>query len=283
MIRIGAADDGKPLIVATSRGLAVYLDNWAIGELAEGDASRRQRFLNAFRSDVADLMFSVTNAVELPGPQGRSRDMIREFLSEIGPNWFPVELNLFEVIEREKNGMDPSRSCVSDGLARAYFTNRLANYPPEKIIDLSDSFYDLSALLDWLESARARFRGQTANFDELYKTELEKLRSQYKGKEWPVLAFNPKTPATFTTFELMKVLITEPNQWKAGDAMDLCHAVMGSAYGSIATLDKHWKRRVESLPQPNRLAHIYYAKELDKMVEDIEEWVKQKIRESTQA
>jgi hypothetical protein len=39
-------------------------------------------------------------------------------------------------------------------------------------------------------------------------------------------------------------------------------------------IDKQWKRRVEGLPKPNKLARIYYQPELDKMVTDIEVWVK---------
>jgi hypothetical protein len=41
---------------------------------------------------------------------------------------------------------------------------------------------------------------------------------------------------------------------KRGDGIDLCHAVIGSSFGSVVTLDKHWKRRVEELPKPNGLA-----------------------------
>jgi hypothetical protein len=55
---------------------------------------------------------------------------------------------------------------------------------------------------------------------------------------------------------------------KKGDGSDFCHAVMASAFATAATLDKHWKRRVEGLPKPNQLARIYYQPELDKMVAD---------------
>ncbi|HXJ96246.1 MAG TPA: hypothetical protein VMT20_25700 [Terriglobia bacterium] len=52
--------------------------------------------------------------------------------------------------------------------------------------------------------------------------------------------------------------------------MDFSHAVVGSAFASIVTLDGQWKRRVEELPKPNGLAKVYYAPELDQMVSDIE-------------
>ncbi len=55
-----------------------------------------------------------------------------------------------------------------------------------------------------------------------------------------------------------------------GDGIDFCQAVIGSAYASVATLDKNWKRRIEALPKPNGLAPIYYEATLDKLVEDLE-------------
>lgn len=68
MINVTSNADSPLTAHAAVRGLAIYLDNWAIGELAEGDSSRRQRFIAALHSGYADLMFSVTNAAELSGP-----------------------------------------------------------------------------------------------------------------------------------------------------------------------------------------------------------------------
>ena len=56
--------------------------------------------------------------------------------------------------------------------------------------------------------------------------------------------------------------------------MDFCHTVIASAFSSVAALDKHWKRRIEKLPKPNKLAKIYYVGELESMVMDIESWLK---------
>jgi hypothetical protein len=89
--------------------------------------------------------------------------------------------------------------------------------------------------------------------------------------------FNPARPATFVCGNLAKALIVESKSHsvKKGDGMDFCHAVMGSAFASFATLDGNWKRRVEALPKPNRLARIYDASQLDQMVTDIEQALKQ--------
>ena len=49
---------------------------------------------------------------------------------------------------------------------------------------------------------------------------------------------------------------------------------MASAFASVGTLDRQWKRRVDGLPKPNQLAHIYYEPELDIMVDEIEAHLK---------
>jgi hypothetical protein len=84
-------------------------------------------------------------------------------------------------------------------------------------------------------------------------------------------------PATFTYVHLVRNLVinAKAQRLKEGDGVDFCHAVMATAFSSVATLDKHWKRRIESLPKPNGLARIYYGAELDRMVTDIESWLKQ--------
>ncbi len=61
-------------------------------------------------------------------------------------------------------------------------------------------------------------------------------------------------------------------QLKEGDGLDFCHAVIASSFASVTALDKHWKRRIENLPTPNGLAPVYYAAELDKLVDDLESW-----------
>jgi hypothetical protein len=74
---------------------------------------------------------------------------------------------------------------------------------------------------------------------------------------------------------LVRTIIVNARAYKLkdSDGADFCHAVMASAFASVATLDKHWKRRIDSLPKPNRLARIYYGPELDAMVTDIERWL----------
>ena len=96
MLSIHAGDDGLPQVVAQLSGVAVYLDNWAIIELANGDPKRRERFVAALKS-CGSLLFSFTNSIELGEAEGEPAERVRVFLDEIGAHWIPLELNPWTV------------------------------------------------------------------------------------------------------------------------------------------------------------------------------------------
>ena len=279
MITATANIDGPPFTFnAEVGGLAVYLDNWSLMDLAEGDVSRRKRFIDSLRAG-GDLLFSVTNAAELAGPQGKSLDDVRMFLDELGARWFPVRLDANEVVRLELEGASPSDSCISVDFLKQYFKTRMAGYPTGKIVSLSDDFFGLGAVLDWVTPQRNSIREGSVSLDSelvkkvaAHRAEFERNPSWLEEK-FPVLQFNPSKPATFAYINLVRALILERNPpLKKGDGFDFCHAVLASAFASVATLDKHWKRRVEALPKPNKLAKIYDSPLLDVMVTDIEGW-----------
>ena len=148
----------------------MYLDHWSICELAEGDSSRRKRFTNALQSG-GDLLFSVTNAAELSGPQGRSSELIRTFLDEIGAHWFPVGLNPLEIVNRELRGAHPNCVPSSEELLKSYVTDRFRDYPPGsgKVIDLSESFFRLGAMVDWVVPQRESNLMASERFDTMLR------------------------------------------------------------------------------------------------------------------
>jgi hypothetical protein len=88
MIEIKAQQNGKLDLFISVTGPAVYLDNFAIKELAKGDALRRRRFLAAINRG-SELLFSVANAAELTGFQEGSFREVRAFLEEVVHAGFP--------------------------------------------------------------------------------------------------------------------------------------------------------------------------------------------------
>ncbi len=281
MIRATSMPDGSIMTLnASVNGPVVYLDNWAFIELAKKDPPRRRRFLDAIRSG-ADVLFSVTNAAELSGPQGRSAEAVRTFLDEIGPHWFPAKLDPIDAIRLEIKGENPGRVCFDEQFFKSYVADRMRNFVPGcgRVLDLSDDFFSLAPMMDRLGPQRESIYETSAKFDQLLKSKMSMIRERSKrdpsllDEKFPWVPFDPARPACFVYFNLLRIMAIESNSLTKGDGLDFCHAVIGCAFASFATLDTAWKRRIEHLPKPNWLARTYSRAELDHMVADIESQV----------
>jgi hypothetical protein len=279
MITVNAGTSDPLIFKAKLYGAAVYLDNFAIKALAKGDSSRRLRFVDAIHNG-AELLFSVANAAELSGPKDNSFNIIKEFLNELGAHWFPVELNVLEVVKREAEGASPSECCVSKQFMRdclkAFFSE--SGPDPSQVVSLSENFFRLGPVMDWVASQRESIAKGKAQFDEMLRTRIRlqcakrKSDPDWMEQNYPIVPFNPSLPANFALINLNRTLILEAKSHplKRGDGVDFSHAIMASAFANFGALDKHWKRRIDGLPKPNQLARIYYELELDHMVDDIE-------------
>jgi len=261
-------------------GVAAYLDNFAILEFAKPyQAIRRERFVKALVKANGSLLISVTNCVELAALQGRSAASVRSFLNELGVHWVPVELDPRKVMAREAQGRTEN-ACLAVDLMHAFFQDRTAElFAPKTIVDLSpESFCQLGAIMDWMGERREKMTQNAEALDKILFEVIQNLRAKYDADpksidhHLPPIPWDQRLPATFVWTHINRGLVREAKGYrlKKGDGRDLCHAVVGAAYGSFAALDKHWKRRIEALPKPNALAKIYYAPELDQLVADLE-------------
>ncbi|MEE8120742.1 MAG: hypothetical protein V3T55_04395 [Anaerolineales bacterium] len=282
MIRFTTTEDGKQICEAELKDrVGVYLDNDSLIELANGQESRRQRFIGALRRG-GTLLFSWTNAAEIAGPQGASARAVSAFLDSVGPYWVPLELNPWRVVEKEQAGA-VERAAVSEHFMTVYVKERIYNLSREgKFIDLSDErFFRLGEVVEWAHNDRDTIRQNARDIDQALRERLEQLRAEYESNPTsldqmlPPLAFDERRPATFVWIHLQRMLVLEAKafQFKDNDGLDFCHAVLGAAYGSLATLDKQWKRRVEQLPKPNNVARMYYRPEVDDLVAVLESLV----------
>lgn len=259
-------------------GPVVYLDNWAIYDLAENDLERRWRFLEAVHSGI-DLLFSVTNAAELSGPHGRSAEVVREFLDAIGPHWFPAPLDATAVVKREMAGERPELACIDQNFFKSYVARQMRPYvsDPAKLVEVSDRLFRLGPVLDWVGPQRESISEGSAEFDAMIKGRMLVVREMSRrdresfDRRFPARPLDSRRRAGFVYANLLRIMALDADSLKKGDGLDFCHTVVGFAYASFAALDKHWKRRVANLP-PNPLARVYSAGELDQMVTDMESW-----------
>ncbi len=163
---------------------------------------------------------------------------------------------------------------------KQYFAARTEGYShgSGRVIDLSENFFRLGAVLDWVGPQRDSIRQGIAALDDALIARIGGYRAEFDrdpqslDQSFPAFSFDASKPATFTYFNLVRTLVVDAKayQLKKGDGIDFCHAVLACAFASVATLDKHWKRRVESLPEPNQIPRIYYEQDLDEMVANIE-------------
>lgn len=278
MIRF-TSENGTPICVAEVKNrLGVYLDNDSLIELAKGTTSRRQRFVDSLRRR-GTLLFSLTNAAEIAGPQGTSADAVRAFLDTVGAYWVPLELNPYTVADREKEGLI-DRAPISGEFMQAYFMRRANDLSPEgsKVLDLSETFFRLGAVLDWAQEERDKIRGDARRIDQALRDRVNQARVEYEkdpislDRELPPIPFDTLRPATFVLIHLLRTMVVDAKafQFKDNDGLDFCHSVLGASYGSLATLDTQWKHRVENLPKPNYLAKIFYRPEVDELVDLLE-------------
>ena len=272
MIRI-TSEAGNPVIIAETKGYGIYLDNDSLIDLATGNASRQKRFVDALQAK-ATLLFSWANAIELAGPQGASAQAVRAFLDNIGPHWIPLQLNPWEVMKREEAGL-ATEAAVSVKFMEVYFQRRAYDMARSSaVLDLTPAaFFRLGAVVDWVHEHRDQIRADSEAIDDELRALLEKRRADYEKNPasldefLPPCEFDERFPATFV-LHLQRMLVKEAKgyRFKRHDGLDLCHAAIAAAYGSVITLDKQWKRRVQTLPAHHQLARTYYRPEIDQLV-----------------
>ena len=184
------------------------------------------------------------------------------------------------VADREQVGVPRERSPIAERFVKSYVEQRMSDFSAHGtgIIDLSDTFFDLSAVAEWARTDRDCIRAEAVEADCAVKRLIERIGNAcgtdraVLDERFPPVRYDPLRPACFALRHLLRTLVIERKafQLKDGDAADLCHAVIGTAYGSIATLDRQWKRRVEGLPHPNGLACPFYRRQIDELVDTFE-------------
>ena len=247
--------EGENVVVdASIRRPSIYLDHWAIRHLSS-DPSNCERFVACFKRK-GTLLFSWANALEIASNTGASADNIRRFLSEIGDQWFPLDINPIKVIEREySSGRD--NPCFAAGFLEAYYPHIHAG--PFSLSRIVDLIHD-----DEIKAAAER------NI-ELLKTEIPRQFDRLRAAKPPLKnsSFDPSRPTEFVYNGLLQLIIKESFKIEANDALDFCHATVSLAYGDMVLLDKHWTDLAQKLKMPPDRVRIYSQKQIDQFLQDL--------------
>jgi len=269
MIRLTIQDDKVTCVADSVDRINVYLDNDSLTELARKDDGLRERFLTALHRR-GTFLFSWTNVLQVS-----SCSRVQSFLDAIGPHWIPLAMNAWEVSRLEKAGRGREAS-VPDTFLKAYFQARASELSPNgsKILDLSDAFFQLGAVIKWSLQKRNDMISWRDRSDDTLRGIVAAYASNPQGldRDFPAIPFDDRWPVSFVSHHLLRILAHEAKRFhlKYGDGPDFCHAVMAVAHAQVAALDKHWKRRVEQIPPPHRLAQVFYKPQIAELVSRFE-------------
>jgi hypothetical protein len=182
------------------------------------------------------------------GPEGLATvEPLRAFLDQIGPHWFPIELDAHEATSREIAGENPFKAYFSHKFMSDFLTkqSQLKGRNP-----VQGSFL-LSTVMDWMQPQRASIRAGAQGLDGALVASIGRYRAEFdRDPGWldahfPILDSAAVGRCRFAYDGLVRRLILEhkSHRLKKGDGTDFFHAVAVCALGGVATLDKHWKRR----------------------------------------
>jgi hypothetical protein len=270
---------GEPSVeMATAGRFICYLDIDAIVEMAREDkADLRARFVLALKRRGI-LAFSVMHAIELGRLAGDNLTRVREFLDEVGHLWLPFEMRYELLLEREdrRDGGPP----LSNELAKGVLARELSKKT------VVAGFPSAAAALDW--AVAERLADPSASSGGWLRKQQESLRDQLRAtfKDLrdrsraagslddilPPRRFDEGHRCAFVFVHLLRELARTGDGMAltANDALDFLHAVVGTSYCRVISLDRKWQRLLSTLPEPHDLGPVFYKPELSLLVERLE-------------
>lgn len=258
--------DGDNYTINTSiRRPTIYLDHWALRDFSS-DQPLRNRFLSAFKNR-GTLLFSWANIIEVSRNTGSSAEQIRSFLSEIEEQWFPVTMDPYKVIEREKRYKPGNNNPSFDiDFIKAY-------YPY-----IHDGNLSLSSIVGLTQDDQEKpepesIHALTTEICQLVQCGREQwcIDPQSFCNAFPDFLFNPDRAAEFTYNRLMRLMCKESFKFEANDALDFCHATVSLAYGDFVLLDKHWADLARKLKLPDHV-RVYSKCQVYQFLIDLEQF-----------
>ena len=233
-------DDGSTLVESLGRP-TVYLDNWALNDLAL-DASLKERFVNIMKARGGTLRLSVSNLVELMKQADRQQiSAILEMIDSVDAGF--ININFTDVVRRE-NGIllgevheDPSQEVER---IWTYLLSR--NWPESWVMsDVIRTVLDNSSGEQMRESwdqfaLRMQSFLNSVRSDSNYMSQSKERAktTRKKGKEYD------KPTRELIQLGFNFVLQNTDMRMSSNEWHDFFHTIVPVAYCDLVLLDKRW-------------------------------------------
>lgn len=234
-------NDGSTQLVESLGRPIVYLDNWALNDIAL-DAACKERFVSTMKSRKGTLRLSVSNLVELMKQADRQQiSAILEMIDSVDAGF--ININFIEVVERE-NGIlrgeiheNPSQEVrlICDYLlARNWpepwvmsdvIRSVVNNSSGDKMRDSWDQF--AVKMKAFLSSVRSDSKYMSQSEERAKTTRTKGKEYDRPTRELIQLGFN------FVLQNAEMKMIS--NEWH-----DFFHSIVPVAYCDLVLLDKRW-------------------------------------------
>ncbi len=239
----------------------IYLDHCALRDLSANEKFQK-KFLSVFQTK-GTLCFSWMNFYDIGGnKEGPSVEHMKNFMKEIGENWFPIHWNPSKVMDNEKAG-------IHIPFADETF---FCNYYPfihggsltlNKAVELS--------LCPEVQAVRSKRMKQLESFrDEINECKDDPIRKCAAEKTFQRLEFHSSCPAVFVHDRLLSLIIKRKEKISNNDLIDFFHAVVSLSYADMVVLDSKWADYARQISIPKSGGKYYSVKDLERFLTDIE-------------
>ena len=223
---------------------AVYLDHWALRAASE-DAVLSARFTKVLEARSGTLLLSWANIAEFPGLDEQAARKAEQFIEAQMPRLFFLDLNPFEVIQRENAllvGGPPLPPHADLGLLELVIGLRPSGVQPITCL----------GMLAELSSARSE---STERMKTVFVERLADLRTEYCGdndfRAFVGHALRSQAAPRGTAIVLREVMASLMRDNSApitpNDALDFFHTIVPVAYADFVLLDARWRDQVDRL------------------------------------
>jgi hypothetical protein len=268
-------DDGTSLLVETFGRPIVYLDNWALNDIAT-ESTLCSRFTSAMTSKAGTLRISVSNTVELlKQTDAHQIEQILRLIDAVDTGF--ININFQEVIMRENqivtgigNGQNPS-----EDLATIKTFLLALNWPKSwtisdivrHVLSSNDNMVFVQSYDSFADRMDTFIRGVRTD-DKYMKKSCARSRAARREKPKYGAATRELASRSFDFIFQNKEMKMPGKEWH-----DLYHTIVPTAYCDIVFLDRRWATFVSqsglTLPA---IAEVFSRQSLEAGIAAIEMW-----------